>query len=399
MRDSQKMFEKVILTGSNAGSSITAGEIAESLLFYRNVHVVFHDGTLLDLLSKIKPETLMEVLRRPGFSAVHCQNQLATLTNHGEKFNIYQFTAIGLSGDEKGTIFKNRKERLRSRLERNGIEKKKAKIFTYQFCEKVPSKKWDNNDFIDGGLLKAATDDLNDENYVYEAVRIALENKFRSPIGDFKFKVIRENDEKFTIESNLDYIMLNNSIGNIKPEGYISEGHILISILQARSDLILAGYYGNEIYTNSVSSGIIKLKLGSILKRMEKNSHERENFTDVVTEGKSIREAIDSGERSFEDFLKLLDKADRFKEWIVNMHPDTHLVKEYLNEVSRQSWLEKWPSKIIRYALTKVVGAIEPITGELLSVGDNFLVDKLKIGWKPSHFVEKRLNPFLNEEQ
>ena len=34
------MFEKIVLHRSDQGNSITAGELAEALLYYQNVHLI-----------------------------------------------------------------------------------------------------------------------------------------------------------------------------------------------------------------------------------------------------------------------------------------------------------------------------------------------------------------------
>ncbi len=40
------MFEKIILRRSDKGPGLTAGELAEALLFYQNVHIVLDFSSL-----------------------------------------------------------------------------------------------------------------------------------------------------------------------------------------------------------------------------------------------------------------------------------------------------------------------------------------------------------------
>jgi len=56
------------------------------------------------------------------------------------------------------------------------------------------------------------------------------------------------------------------------------------------------------------------------------------------------------------------------------------------------------PSKALRYVMCAIVTAIEPISGTLGAAADTMVTEKILGGWRPSHFVEKRLKPFLQSE-
>ena len=57
------------------------------------------------------------------------------------------------------------------------------------------------------------------------------------------------------------------------------------------------------------------------------------------------------------------------------------------------------PSKSLRYALGSIVTAIEPVIGILGSAADALITEKILGGWRPSHFIEKRLKPFLQPKK
>jgi hypothetical protein len=71
-------------------------------------------------------------------------------------------------------------------------------------------------------------------------------------------------------------------------------------------------------------------------------------------------------------------------------------VTAYLSEMSREGWIESLPAKIIRYSLSTIADVIQPtVLGKATSVVDTFLLEKLFKGWRPNHFVKKRLKPFV----
>jgi hypothetical protein len=56
----------------------------------------------------------------------------------------------------------------------------------------------------------------------------------------------------------------------------------------------------------------------------------------VVPDCPSVREVINQGQRSFDEFLSLLEKSQRLREWIQSVNPDASLVRDYLKQVTAQ---------------------------------------------------------------
>jgi hypothetical protein len=112
-------------------------------------------------------------------------------------------------------------------------------------------------------------------------------------------------------------------------------------------------------------------------------------------------QAINSGERTFQDFLRLLDKSPKFKAWLKGAHPDRGLLSEHHRSISSTSWIESLPAKAIRFVIFNGAGLIAdkfvgPAGSIALGAVDNFLVDKVFKGWRPSQFVEGSLRQFTN---
>ncbi len=125
---------------------------------------------------------------------------------------------------------------------------------------------------------------------------------------------------------------------------------VLSHVLQARANLHLSARYLSEYVTSPVSSKIIRLRRGDFLDKREVSKSEIEAFQDFhFRDGRAIRRAINSGERSFDDFLKLLDTAARFKTFLREANPDQELLRKYLEEVAAKTWLDKLPTKTVRW--------------------------------------------------
>ena len=106
------MFEKIVLRCSDKGPALTAGELAEALLFYQNVHLVLDFGSLNGLISQIGMPTLVSLLTRPNISAVYCENSLATHTETKNNIATHSFIAYSFAGDQEVGQLNSRKKKL-----------------------------------------------------------------------------------------------------------------------------------------------------------------------------------------------------------------------------------------------------------------------------------------------
>ena len=69
----------------------------------------------------------------------------------------------------------------------------------------------------------------------------------------------------------------------------------------------------------------------------------------------TIREVINTKGRSFDEFLKLLDKSDRFREMVHRIEPDAKLVTEYIAEISKEGWISSVDAKTVRYLIVAAI--------------------------------------------
>ena len=83
--------------------------------------------------------------------------------------------------------------------------------------------------------------------------------------------------------------------------------------------------------------------------RADLNREAREQFSELVlADYPSVRDVIDSGARSFAEFLKLLNKAQKFKTWLARTTPDQKLVSQYIEALKTDTWADKALVKALR---------------------------------------------------
>lgn len=393
------MFEHIVLRRAEGGLPISAGYIAEALLYYQKVHVFIDRGTLFNLIQQIGTGRILPLLRRAEITAVYCEEMLGTHTESVGVCQFHNFVAMTMNGNRDVGQFKTPLERLQYDLERTSIPKAEIKRFTKAFLDLVPIRKFSGNHFLQGGITDAAKRDVQDVEYAGRAIRKAIA---AGPGGylvgdDLKFEVITSDLGMFVFtDLDLSYINLQRA-QVIPPADPITIAHLLSNILDARADLALASFYGGDFVTSAVTSSIIQVRHTELLRRSKLNVDSREQFTEVVLpDSRSLAEIIDSGERSFDDFLSLLDRAARFKDWLKGVNPDEDLIRTYMRDVSSEGWIQRLPAKSLRYVFTLASGATNPVTGLVAGLVDNFIVEKLFSGWRPNHFISGKLSPFVN---
>jgi hypothetical protein len=168
------MFEKIVLRRSDKGPALSAGELAEALLFYQNVHIILDDGSLRGLVCQIGMPTLVSLLSRPNISAVYCEESLGVHTETTADGSKHSFIAFSFEGNKEVGHLSGRKKKLELVLSKLGYEKKQARRLVERFRKNVPVRKLTSDHFIEGGILESARMDLFDSDYVHQATRFAL---------------------------------------------------------------------------------------------------------------------------------------------------------------------------------------------------------------------------------
>jgi len=275
-----------------------------------------------------------------------------------------------------------------------------------QFVDRV--KLFRHPDFNDGKIIVCdlARADIVDPRFVRASVAASLRRvapTFPLPVN-FQFEVVDTGDG-YAVASDLDFAAITKACVPPFNEGFTA-AHLLGFIQEARADTFIAAHYMAELITTELSSEIIKLKHYVWLRRGDASRQEIDLFTEVASDKfPSIREAIMSGNRSMADFLKLLDKAEKFKSWLQATNPDQGLLNAYFHEATEDSWADKIRSKIIRIAVLNMTGlGIEALmpTGlaisatAALSAGDALLLDRIAKGWRPAHFISGPYKKFVD---
>jgi hypothetical protein len=392
------MFESVTIRRGADGMPITAGKLAEALLFYGRIHVFLDHGSILNLVRQVGVRGMLRLLRHKDVSATHSEELLGVISLPGAGLTAYDYGSMVIVGHQDLGEFHKPSERLVASLIQVGIPEADATRFAVEFFQLVPSRPFTSIKIANESFLDLARKDLDDEAFVKHAVRAWLQRTAGAEpeTEGAEFRVFRSELGLFPWH-NLDFASINDRRGRKSPRlDPIGESHVLVALLDAFSDLVIAAEYGGDFITSDAVAAVIDCRQAFVLRKTERSREQRLQFADVVLDGApDLAESIDSGDRSFDEFLDVLDRANAFKRWVVGRHPDANLAAEYLKELTRETWLQSMKGKALRYVVCAFAEFADEIVGKSVGAADAFLIDRLIGGWRPNYFVERRLRPFL----
>lgn len=102
---------------------------------------------------------------------------------------------------------------------------------------------------------------------------------------------------------------------------------------------------------------------------------------------------VKAGDLSFDKIWRIRQSSDsiRFRKWlkIADVGNARDLEKMYVSSLGHKSFYEKFPTKIIKFAITKAADVLLPGSGTILEVADSFFVEKWLQGYSPKLFLDQ----------
>lgn len=399
------MFESICIHLKNdAGnskpeSSVDFGLIAEAMLFYQKVHIIADHTFLAILLRRLEPEILLEYLDAGHLEISYLENgtgiQTANSGTSRERHKPILFAISDYAWDKHS----------RKLIQKaSGLSAKGSRRFEIKASRHIKPLLYDRT------IEQETIQDFAEAEYVKSAVEGYLHTvapEYQLP-NAFIFRIHRENDA-LIVETNIDFSAANRAYHTrFSPQhSSLNAAYLLSNLMAVREDSYFASKYNSELATDRLQSRILELKFSELLAARQKSAAEVSMFQDFVFEdSRAIGDAIRLRNRSFRDLLKILNRASKFKEWLAGKDIDEGLLKEYFKTIAADSWVDKLPSKAIRWAIFQAAGlGVDALGGKgvgtalalAVGAGDTFLLDKLIKGWRPNQFVQ-RVKEFIPEK-
>lgn len=202
----------------------------------------------------------------------------------------------------------------------------------------------------------------------------------------------------FILNSN---IQPNDILISPPPEGTTSHNWevVLAAVHDYAIDLQLTGKFSVDLVCSEDVGEVADRRIDLGIRRGLRSSDAISAFERAtIGRAHAFAEAVNSGQLSLSDALRVVDRTRKFREWLTGLPPAADLLASYHQEIAKDPVLEKLPVKVARFSLFTGVGlAIDALSGGSgvgtligtgLSACDAFLVDHIGSGWRPSSFVK-----------
>lgn len=394
------MFEAVCIPGQLLpNKTLNVGYLAECLLYYGQVNLVGGGGLIAELVGSVGAVQTIELMER-GYLRLHFEDQMLATHTHteptGEQFhNVVKF----------GVQAVNSAEGIRRALVKFGLENYQAKIMAARFSKRVENFAYPGYDF------NWARNSLLDSRFRNAVIPEYLKQFAPdAPSHEIQFDVVEER-KGLTVATNLDLPSLTRAFRSAygANSGEVTPALILDALRRTADTQYLAASLNTEVFATPAVLAGSAVRLSEAIDKARASTEQIDVFQEFTIEGAdSLQLALTSGKRTFDEFLEVLRKAERFKSWIRAQPPDINLLKSYHRDIANKSFIDRLPGKTSRFALftglglaadLTIAGGLGTVAGVAVSAADQFLVDKLGFGWKPHHFVTGPLRDFVSPKR
>jgi hypothetical protein len=393
------MFERITLDHpGDPLKPIDLGVLAECLVFYKTVRVIVNQVTFPFLVRTCGAEELLDLMAMGSLQLEYIENMTGVLAKPIGGRTIYDVGNISSNGLRYQVVARKLFDDLAGPSGKGG-----NKQFN-RFARFVKPFKYDNE------MAAAARADWIDPDYTRKAAKAFLSLKsphyVQPEILEFR---TWPNKDGVELTTNIDFDAADaayRATYNISDKT-ITPAYLLSVISDTRRDLTVASAFGSEFAIPPAQSVIAACKFNDILNTASSGKEKLEVFqVDVLDDLPNIRDAVNSGARTYSDVVRLVEQAARFKDWIGEQDGDGELRKSYLRDVMHVDWADNLPPKALRWLIFNAAGMAlgalftHPMTGTIasnaLSAADTFILDKLIKGWKPNHFIDGPLKGFVH---
>jgi hypothetical protein len=395
------MFQKICILPSGSDFPTDIGLIAENLLYYQNVNIVSVPDTVPILINNCGIDTLIELLTNRNLRILFRQNMLGVVSRQDRMGQT--ITDVTLVSSPNLTIEEMIFRGVYTATSRRGYSKRVAN----KLLPHVGTISYQEN------ICDLVREDLNNKDYFKQAIIDII--KFYQPSltlrpQEIEYELIKK-ESGFVFVSNLNYEEINRRIPNNPKGNIINSTGLILNMLELRGNINIASDLGAEIVSSDLNTQLLRVKFHDIYNKVTKSQQDLYQFNEfVLNGGHAIREVINNGDKNFDDFFQILDKAEKFREWMKNIGENKNIIQEYHNAVTSKTWIDKLPSKAFRWSFFTSAGllldailtnGLGTALGLGLSLGDALLLDKILKGWSPNVFIQNELKPFAkssNEE-
>jgi hypothetical protein len=395
------MFERICIKSKElANEKFDVAYLVDSMLFYSKVTVLAHKEELVVLLKYFGEDFLKELINSGRLELHIRENILGSMLFEGDRYGVSLFAAKDKT--YSSILYEAHRETIKNST-RNGK-------FSEEFSQITQPFNYDD------GITSQIKTDFENQNLLKKLLPVYVKSllpEFQVP-EQIDIEIIKDGSfgpfDALSLNTNLDIDGFNKKSKEVKGDGHhdFNYSGFLLALAESKGDIFISLYYESELVTTKLYSEFINQEFEDIIQRRIKSQENLNLFGEyVLTNCHSIGDAFIQGIISKKELMFLLEKADKFREWLSKVPDDKNIIGEYYRETTKETFVDKLPVKTTRFMIFEGIGITLDVMGAGgvgtaiatgLSALDNFVLDKLLQGWKPNHFIENNLKPKIKKQ-
>lgn len=393
------MFESIIFTRQkefDPYAPVAIGSLVEAMLFYQHTTVIADEGILTQLVNFFGPDNLLTLINEEILTIQYTESTTGIMidgTGSDASYAAMQFTSPNhqfddtirkLCIDKIGKAGKGRRVAIRLESKINAIHH-------------------------DPEITMRTNEILLDEQNVNKLSRTVLQEVF-GPQIDLSEAIIetRESETGVQVSTNINFPLLSLQYKSIAGPDYDFDIATLFRhILEAESALHFATQHRSELSASRISTTLASQRISHLFEAHIKNQSNISKFNDFIfPNSHAIGASVEKGLVPSNELTRILIGSKKFKDWIKDIPPNQDLIAEYYRASTKETLIDKLPSKGVRWSIFTAAGALLDIslTGGIataastcISAFDALVLDNLIKQWKPSHFMEDKVKRIITK--
>jgi len=392
------MFESItFFNRKKAGYSepLDIGALTECMLFYGKTIIVADRNILRQLFTFFGIERVIELIEEELMQIIYTESGLGVIT---KTINGIQYHDTGSYTSPQHTYEIELDKICIDIVGKTG----KGRRTAHRIQRLIKVRKHDKK------IPKNARKSFLDQEFINDSAKSILTSLIPEKIDVSNIEFHTEKTENgIIVDSNINFKEINQIYHKYTSPSHstITQAHILSHVLDVESELYFSSKHNSEIATGELSAKLIAKKVNFLIKKSTNSSAEILAFQQFIFKNaKSLREAVNGRKIDLDDLIKVLKNSKQFKKWISGIDPDQDIIKNYYDEITKQTFIDKLSNKYIRWSIFTgtglAVGAVSSgVIGALVSTSlsalDQFYFDKLSSGWKPNQFIEDEFKKLI----
>ena len=396
------MFDKILIKSKTLNSNLLdISSLIDAMLFYNKVILLVHEKEIKELIHHLGPQLLEELIKANRIELKVQMNMFGVpIYSSGEKSRYSVGTYSVKHHTHEGLLYSAHQEIVNNSTKNLKFSEKFAKISEpYRF----------ESDIADRIL-----EDFGSTSLIKKTLPIYFEKIVPTYRPPEKIEIEIKKAQKFhtvdtySFDSNLDWGEINElHKSQVGEENFyqLDYSGFLLALAESQGDIYLSSQFESEIATKDLHSRFIQSQLQDIVQMRLKSQNDIDLFNEyILSDCHTIGDAFMKSIISSKQLLKLLDEADKFRDWLKKVPEDKDIIREYYKAATKEEFKDKLPTKVTRFLIFKGLGmATNALTGgsgagtllsTTLSGVNRFYLDKLfKGNWKPNHYVDDTLKP------